>query len=79
MTTVVENQVKSLIIKQLGVKEDDIGPEKSFMDDLGADSLDIVELVMAIEDKFELQIPEDEAENLRTVGDAIAYITSNKG
>lgn len=79
MTTVVENQVKSIIVKQLGVKEDDIALEKSFMDDLGADSLDIVELVMAIEDEFKLEIPEDEAENLRTVGDAIKYITTNKG
>lgn len=79
MTTAVENQVKSIIVKQLGVKEDDISLEKSFMDDLGADSLDIVELVMAIEDEFKLEIPEDEAENLRTVGDAIKYITTNKG
>lgn len=79
MTNVVENQVKSIIVKQLGVKEADIAPEKSFMDDLGADSLDIVELVMAIEDEFKLEIPEDEAENLRTVGDAIKYITTNKG
>lgn len=79
MTNAVETQVKSIIVKQLGVKEADIAPEKSFMDDLGADSLDIVELVMAIEDEFKLEIPEDEAENLRTVGDAIKYITSNKG
>jgi acyl carrier protein len=77
MTTAVENQVKSIIVKQLGVKEDDISLEKSFMDDLGADSLDVVELVMAIEDEFKLEIPENEAENIRTVGDAINFINTN--
>lgn len=78
MTNTVESRVKSIIVKQLGVKEEDIAMEKSFMDDLGADSLDIVELVMAMEDAFEFEIPEEEAENLRTVGDAVQYITTHQ-
>jgi acyl carrier protein len=76
MTSAVEQQVKSIIVKQLNVKEGDISLEKSFMDDLGADSLDVVELVMAIEDAFDVEIPENDAESIRTVGDAIKFITS---
>ncbi|MEZ4272001.1 MAG: acyl carrier protein [Myxococcota bacterium] len=75
----VEAKVKALIVKQLGVKEDEVSVDKSFVDDLGADSLDIVELVMAMEDEFGFEIPEDEAENIRTVGDAVAYIKTNQG
>jgi len=70
----IEAKVKAIIIKQLGVKEEDVSLEKSFVDDLGADSLDIVELVMAMEDEFGFEIPDDEAENIRTVGDAVKYI-----
>ena len=74
MSEAVENRVKAIIVKQLGVKEEELAPEKSFIDDLGADSLDIVELVMAMEDEFDFEIPDEEAENIRTVGDAIKYI-----
>ena len=70
--------VKSLIADQLGVGEDEIKPESSFIDDLGADSLDIVELVMAMEEEFEVEIPDDEAENIKTVSDAINYIKNHK-
>jgi acyl carrier protein len=70
----VEAKVKSLIADQLGVGEDEILPEKSFIEDLGADSLDIVELVMAIEEVFEIDIPDDDAENIRSVKDAVDYI-----
>ena len=75
----VEPRVRSIIVKQLGVKEDDIALEKSFIDDLGADSLDIVELVMGMEDEFGFDIPDEEAENIRTVGDAVKYISSRLG
>jgi acyl carrier protein len=70
----IEAKVRGIIIKQLGVQESDVSPEKSFVDDLGADSLDIVELVMAMEDEFGFEIPDEEAENIRTVGDAVKYI-----
>jgi acyl carrier protein len=70
----VEARVKALIADQLGVGEDEILPEKSFIEDLGADSLDIVELVMTIEEVFEIDIPDDDAENIRTVKDAVDYI-----
>jgi acyl carrier protein len=76
--TNVEAKVKSIIAEQLGVGEDEIKPESNFIDDLGADSLDIVELVMAMEEEFEVEIPDDEAENIKTVGDAINYINSHK-
>ncbi len=78
MSQAVENRVKAIIVKQLGVKEDDVLPEKSFIDDLGADSLDIVELVMAMEDEFGFEIPDEEAENIRTVGDAVKYINTHQ-
>ncbi|MBJ6765111.1 acyl carrier protein [Corallococcus sp. H22C18031201] len=75
---VVESKVKSIIADQLGVGEDEIKPESSFIEDLGADSLDIVELVMAMEEEFEVEIPDEEAENIKTVGDAINYINTHK-
>ena len=77
-TSAIEAKVKSLIADQLGVGEDEIKPESSFIEDLGADSLDIVELVMAMEEEFEVEIPDEEAENIKTVGDAINYINTHK-
>lgn len=74
----VETRVKAIIVRQLGVKEDEVSIEKSFVDDLGADSLDIVELVMAMEDEFGFEIPDEEAENIRTVGDAVKYIAAHQ-
>ena len=74
----IEAKVKSIIADQLGVGEDEIKPESSFIEDLGADSLDIVELVMAMEEEFEIEIPDEEAENIKTVGDAIGYINRHK-
>jgi acyl carrier protein len=76
--TNIEAKVKSIIADQLGVSEDEIKMESSFIEDLGADSLDIVELVMAMEEEFEIEIPDEEAENIKTVGDAINYINTHK-
>jgi acyl carrier protein len=76
--TNIEAKVKSIIADQLGVGEDEIKMESSFIEDLGADSLDIVELVMAMEEEFEIEIPDEEAENIKTVGDAINYINTHK-
>ena len=77
-TSTIEAKVKSIIADQLGVGEDEIKPESSFIEDLGADSLDIVELVMAMEEEFEVEIPDEEAENIKSVGDAINYINTHK-
>ena len=74
----VEEKVASIIVDQLGVKKEDIKPESSFVDDLGADSMDIVELVMAFEDNFSIQIPDQEEESIRTVQDAIDFIKNNQ-
>jgi acyl carrier protein len=74
----IESQVKSIIADQLGVGEDEIKNESSFIEDLGADSLDIVELLMEMEEKFDIEIPEDDAANIKTVGDAINYINTHK-
>jgi len=73
----VFEKVKKIIVEQLGVEEDDITMESSFIDDLGADSLDIVELIMAFEEEFDLEIPDSEAEKITTVGDAVEYIKNN--
>ncbi len=70
----VEDKVKEIIIDQLGVAANEVTPEASFVDDLGADSLDTVELVMALEEEFDLEIPDEEAEKIKTVGEAIDYI-----
>lgn len=70
-------KVKKIIIEQLGVDEADVAMESSFIDDLGADSLDIVELIMALEEDFNLEIPDSEAEKILTVGDAVEYIKKN--
>ncbi|MGD9897499.1 MAG: acyl carrier protein [Calditrichaceae bacterium] len=75
----IEEKVKEIIIDQLGVDEAQVKPEASFIDDLGADSLDTVELVMAFEEKFEIEIPDEDAEKMRTVGDAISYLTEKLG
>ena len=72
------NKVKDIIEKELGVEREKLTPEASFIEDLGADSLDIVELVMAMEEEFEVEIPDEEAENIKTVGDAINYINTHK-
>ena len=71
------SKVKALIAESLGVSEDEIVPSASFIEDLGADSLDIVELVMAIEKEFDIEIPDDDAEKIGTVQDAIDYINEN--
>ncbi len=71
-------KVKEVIVDQLSVDEDDVTSEASFFDDLGADSLDIVELVMALEDSFGVSIPDEEAESIKTVGDAVEYIAANQ-
>jgi acyl carrier protein len=73
----VFEKVKKIIVEQLGVEEDDMTMESSFIDDLGADSLDIVELIMALEEEFDLEIPDNEAEKITTVGDAVDYIKNN--
>jgi acyl carrier protein len=70
----VADKVKKMIVDQLGVSEAEVVPEAKFIDDLGADSLDIVELVMALEDEYGIEIPDEDAEKIETVGDAIKYI-----
>jgi acyl carrier protein len=69
-----EERVKQIIVEQLGVDEAEVTPNASFVDDLGADSLDTVELVMAFEEAFEIEIPDEDAEKIRTVQDAVTYI-----
>lgn len=73
-TNEIEARVKKIVMEQLGVKEDEITTEASFVDDLGADSLDTVELVMALEEEFETEIPDEDAEKMVTIKDAINYI-----
>lgn len=70
----VQERVKKIVVEQLGVSEDQVTPEASFVDDLGADSLDTVELVMALEEEFDCEIPDDEAEKITTVKQAMAFI-----
>jgi len=70
--------VKGIIIDQLGAEDSEVTMEASFVDDLGADSLDIVELVMALEEEFDIEIPDDEAEKIRTVGEAVKYIQAHQ-
>lgn len=73
----VFDKVKEVIVEQLNVEEDDVNEDATFVDDLGADSLDIVELVMALEETFDVKIPDEDAEHIKTVGDAISYIQAN--
>jgi acyl carrier protein len=75
----VADKVKQIIVDQLGVDEGEVAPEASFTDDLGADSLDIVELVMAFEEEFGIEIPDEEAEKISNVREAIAYIEKHAG
>ena len=70
----VDEKVKQIIVEQLGVDEGEVPPSASFVDDLGADSLDTVELVMAFEEAFDIEIPDEDAEKIRTVNDAVDYI-----
>jgi len=72
----VDSKVKSIIVDQLGVSEDEVTPKASFVDDLGADSLDTVEMVMAFEEEFDVEIPDEDAEKILVVQDAISYIES---
>ncbi len=74
----VEDKIKEIITKQMGVKNEQITKETSFINDLGADSLDTVELIMEFEDAFDMNIPDEDAEKIRTVGDAIKYIEEHK-
>ena len=73
----VADKVKSIIVEQLGVDEEEVTPDASFVDDLGADSLDTVELVMALEEEFETEIPDEEAEKITTVQQAVDYIKAH--
>jgi acyl carrier protein len=73
----VDERVKAIIVEQLGVEENDVAPAAKFIEDLGADSLDTVELVMAFEEEFDIEIPDEDAEKITTVGDAIHYIKEN--
>ncbi|MBS0374907.1 MAG: acyl carrier protein [Proteobacteria bacterium] len=75
----VEERVKKIVAEQLGVKEEEVTSDASFVDDLGADSLDTVELVMALEEEFETEIPDEDAEKITTVQQAIDYITEHQG
>ncbi len=74
MANSIEEKVKGIIVEQLGVQADEVKPDASFVDDLGADSLDTVELVMAFEEAFSIEIPDEDAEKIQKVKDAIAYI-----
>ena len=74
----VEEKVKEIIVKQMGANKDQVTPDTSFINDLGADSLDTVELVMELEDAFDVSIPDEDAEKIQTVGDAINYVKEHK-
>ncbi len=75
----VEDRIKEIIVEQLGVDASEVTEDASFIDDLGADSLDTVELVMAFEEEFGIEIPDEEAEKLQTVGDALKYMREKQG
>ena len=73
----VQERVKNIIVEQLGVEADQVKPEAQFVNDLGADSLDTVELIMALEEEFDIEIPDEKAEKSKTVGEAVSYIEAN--
>ncbi|MFV1993903.1 MAG: acyl carrier protein [Verrucomicrobiales bacterium] len=73
-----EDKVKSIIVEQLGVNEEQVVPDAKFIEDLGADSLDTVELVMAFEEEFSIEVPDEEAEKLQTVGDVVKFVDAGK-
>lgn len=77
-TATILDKVKQIVVEQLGVKEEQVTPQASFMGDLGADSLDTVELVMALEEEFKLEIPDEDAEKITTVQQAVDYITTHQ-
>ncbi len=78
MSDNIESQVKEIIVEQLGVEASKVTADAKFIEDLGADSLDTVELVMAFEDKFSIEVPDDAAESLKSVADVVRYISENK-
>ena len=73
----VQERVKNIIVEQLGVEADQVKPEAQFVNDLGADTLDTVELIMALEEEFDIEIPDEKAEKIKTVGEAVSYIEAN--
>ena len=77
MSDNIESKVKEIIVEQLGVSADQVKPESKFIEDLGADSLDTVELVMAFEEEFGIEVPDEDAEKLQSVADIVAYVSSN--
>ena len=77
MADAIFDKIKEIVVEQLGIDEEEIQVESSFVDDLGADSLDIVELIMAMEEEFSLEIPDEDAEKLVSVSDAVKYVKSN--
>ncbi len=78
MSEAIVEKVKAIIVEQLGVEEEEVNMDSSFIEDLGADSLDIVELVMAFEEEFDIVIPDENAEKIRTVGQAVKYIQDHR-
>lgn len=79
MDDAIFQKVKAIIVEQLGLEDEEVTPESSFIEDLGADSLDIVELIMAFEEEFGLEIPDEDAEKISTVADAVRYIKERTG
>jgi len=75
----LEDRVSAIIVEQLGVTKEGLAPKANFIEDLSADSLDIVELVMAIEEEFDIEIPDDDAEKIQTIGEAISYLKEKLG
>ncbi len=78
MAATVETRIKEIVCEQLGVSDQEVTPQASFIDDLGADSLDIVELVMALEEEYEMEISDEDAEKIKTVQDVVTYIEGHK-
>jgi acyl carrier protein len=77
-TEEITERVKSIIVEQLGVSKEELTPQASFIEDLGADSLDIVELIMALEEEYEMEIPDEDAEKIQTVDDVISYVSARQ-